>query len=174
MLQIHAQASRLSFSNSSARTLQTMTDPSQSADDTFLVINSNIRIPLSEFSFSFARSAGPGGQNVNKVNSKAILRWQVSQSPNLTPEVRARFLAQNRHRVTAEGEFVMSSQRYRDQPRNIADCHEKLQALLRAAAFRPPRRKKTKPSAGSHRRRMANKRIRSATKQLRGRIKDDG
>jgi ribosome-associated protein len=150
------------------------TDQTSSEDDHFLVINSSIRIPLSEFSFSFARSAGPGGQNVNKVNSKAILRWPVSQSPSLTPEVLARFLAQNRHRITVEGEFVMSSQRYRDQPRNIADCHEKLQELLRAAAVRPVRRKKTKPTAGSRRRRMANKRFRSATKQLRGRVKDDG
>lgn len=150
------------------------TETSESEDGRFLVVNSNIRIPFSELSFSFARSAGPGGQNVNKVNSKAILRWPVMHSPSLTPEVRARFLAQNRHRITSDGEFVMSSQRYRDQPRNIADCHEKLQSLLRAAAVRPPRRKKTKPTAASRRRRVANKRNRSATKQLRGRVKDDG
>jgi ribosome-associated protein len=149
-------------------------DQNDSEDDHFLVINSSLRIPLSEFSFSFARSAGPGGQNVNKVNSKAILRWPISESPSLPPEVRDRFLAQNRHRVTVEGDFVMSSQRYRDQPRNIADCHEKLQELLRAAAVRPVRRKKTKPSAGSKRRRLANKKFRSTTKQLRGRVKDDG
>ncbi len=111
------------------------TDPTTDEDDHFLVINSSIRIPLSEFSFSFARSAGPGGQNVNKVNSKAILRWQVSESPSLPPEVRSRFLAQNHHRITSDGEFVMSSQRYRDQPRNIADCHEKLQELCCARPY---------------------------------------
>jgi ribosome-associated protein len=150
------------------------TETSETDDDRYLVVNSSIRIPFSELSFSFARSAGPGGQNVNKVNSKAILRWPVAQSPSLTPEVRARFLSQNRHRITADGEFVMSSQRYRDQPRNIADCREKLQALLRTAAVRPARRKKTKPTASSRRRRVANKRFRSATKQLRGRVKGDG
>jgi ribosome-associated protein len=143
-------------------------------DDKFLVVISTIKIPLSEFSLSFARSAGPGGQNVNKVNSKAVVRWDVSQSPSLPPEVRHRFIAQNRHRITNEGEFVISSQRYRDQPRNIADCYEKLQALLRTAAVRPVRRKKTKPTASSRRRRVADKRLRSAAKQLRGKVKGEG
>ena len=152
-----------------------MSDGAKSDDDKSLFVTPDIRIPLSEFSFSFARSAGPGGQNVNKVNSKAQLRWHVAQSPSISPEVRARFIAQNRHRITSEGEFVISSQRYRDQPRNIADCREKLQALLQAAAIRPARRKKTKPTASGRRRRLANKRLRSATKQLRRRpMKEEG
>ena len=66
-----------------------------------------------------------------------MLRWHVAESPSLSPEMRGRFIAQNRHRITTDGQFVISSQRYRDQPRNIADCREKLQALLRAAAVRP-------------------------------------
>jgi ribosome-associated protein len=148
------------------------TDPIE--DGKFLVVTSTIKVPLSEFSLSFARSAGPGGQNVNKVNSKAVVRWDVSQSPSLPPEIRARFIAQNRHRITTEGEFVMSSQKYRDQPRNIADCYEKLQALLRTAAIRPVRRKKTKPTASSRRRRVADKRLHSTTKQRRGRVEGEG
>jgi len=152
----------------------TMSDTAKSDDDKFLFVTPDIRIPLSEFSFSFARSAGPGGQNVNKVNSKAQLRWHVAQTPSISPEVRARFIAQNRHRITSGGEFVISSQRYRDQPRNIADCREKLQALLQAAAVRPARRKKTKPTASGRRRRLANKKLRSATKQLRRPMKDEG
>ena len=68
---------------------------------------------------------------------------------------------------------MIASQRYRDQPRNIADCREKLQALLLAAAFRPVRRKKTKPTASSRRRRVADKRQRSATKELRRKMKDE-
>jgi ribosome-associated protein len=144
------------------------------ADDKYLVVTSTIKVPLSEFSLSFARSAGPGGQNVNKVNSKAVLRWPVAQSETLPPEIRARFLAQNRHRITTEGEFVIASQKFRDQPRNIADCYEKLQALLRAAAVRPVRRKKTKPTASSRRRRVADKRLRSAAKELRRKMKDEG
>lgn len=151
-----------------------MSETDEFDDEKFLLVTPDIRIPLSEFSFSFARSAGPGGQNVNKVNSKAVLRWHVVQSPSLSPEVLARFIAQNRHRVTTDGQFLISSQRHRDQPRNIADCREKLQALLRAAAARPARRKKTKPTASARRLRVADKRLRSATKQSRGRVKDDG
>lgn len=142
-------------------------------DDKFLVVTPSIRIPVSEFAFSFARSGGPGGQNVNKVSSKALLRWNVAQTASLEPEVRARFMSQNRHRITTEGELVITSQRYRDQPRNIADCREKLQLLLRTAAVRPVPRKKTRPTAGSRRRRLADKRQRSTRKELRRRPAQD-
>lgn len=140
---------------------------SDAADDKFLLVTPAIRIPLSEFSFSFARSGGPGGQNVNKVSSKAILRWRVVDSSSLDEAVRTRFLAQNRHRITLEGDLVITSQRYRDQPRNIADCREKLQSLLQAAAVAPVPRKKTRPTSGSRRRRLNEKRRRSAQKELR-------
>src|SRR5690242_13852589 len=80
-----------------------------------LTINSRIRIPHQEFEFSFARSGGPGGQNVNKVNSKALLRWPVHNSPSLPADVRHRFLTRYRSRLTTEGEIILSSQRYRDQ-----------------------------------------------------------
>ena len=151
-----------------------MNHQSNTDDDKSLFVTPNIRIPYSEFSFTFARSAGPGGQNVNKVNSKAQLRWQVGATSSLSPEVRARFISQNRRRITSEGEFLITSQRYRDQPRNVADCREKLQALLQAAAVRPTRRKATKPTASARRRRLVDKRLRSARKQLRGRVQDQG
>ncbi len=80
-----------------------------------LTVNSRISIPHEEFEFSFARSGGPGGQNVNKVNSKALLRWPVVTSAALPPDVRARFLARYRSRLTVEGEVIVTSQRYRDQ-----------------------------------------------------------
>ena len=63
-----------------------------------LTVNSRIQIPHEEFEFSFARSGGPGGQNVNKVNSKALLRWPVAHSAALPDDVRARFLARYQHR----------------------------------------------------------------------------
>ncbi len=68
-----------------------------------LIVNSRLQIPLSEFEFTYARSSGPGGQNVNKVNSKALLRWPVRQSPSLTAEVRERFLRRFASRLTNEG-----------------------------------------------------------------------
>src|SRR5438552_5737786 len=97
---------------------------------TILTVNSRIRIPTSEFQFTFVRSSGPGGQNVNKVNSKAVLRWPLAASPTLPPDVRDRFLTRYGNRLTGEGELVISSQRYRDQGRNISDCLEELAALL--------------------------------------------
>src|ERR1700726_2083264 len=99
-----------------------------------LEINSQIGIPESEFEWTFVRSGGPGGQNVNKVASRAVLRWNVGASPSLPEEVKARFRGQQRRRVTAGGELVLSSQRFRDQGRNVQDCLEKLRAMLLQAA----------------------------------------
>jgi ribosome-associated protein len=129
-----------------------------------LEINEEIKIPLDELHFTFARSAGPGGQNVNKVNSKAILHWDVSQSPHLPEAVKARFLSRYRSRITVLGEIVLSSQRYRDQSRNIEDCLERLKELIVAVLQAPVPRKKTKPSRGVKERRLRAKREQSERK----------
>lgn len=130
-----------------------------------LRVNSRLQIPLSEFEFTFARSSGPGGQNVNKVNSKALLRWPVRASAALPEAVRGRFLQAFGNRVTSEGDLLISSQRYRDQGRNVEDCLEKLRVMLAQAAAPPARRKRTKPSRGSIERRLQTKRLRSEKKQ---------
>jgi ribosome-associated protein len=132
-----------------------------------LVVNERLTIPLTELDFTFARSSGPGGQNVNKVNSKATLRWAVSTSPSLPEDVRERFVLKYRHRMTKEGELVINSQRYRDQGRNVADCLAKLREMLEAAMVVPKKRKPTKPSRGAKRRRLQDKRQRSETKERR-------
>jgi ribosome-associated protein len=129
-----------------------------------LIVNDRIRIPLTEFEWSFARSGGPGGQNVNKVESKAVLRWPVGVSPSLPGDVRARFLQKFHTRITGDGEFVMSSQRYRDQERNKQDCLEKLTAMLLESAAVPKVRRPTKPSKAAKRRRVEAKRRVSKTK----------
>ena len=129
-----------------------------------LTVNSRLRIPLAEFEFTFARSSGPGGQNVNKVNSKALLRWHIRNSPSLPEAVRGRFLEKHGNRVTTEGDLLISSQRYRDQGRNVEDCLEKLRVMLAEAAAPPVRRKRTKPSRGSIERRLQSKRRRSDKK----------
>jgi ribosome-associated protein len=133
----------------------------------FLVVNSRIRIPLSEFEFRFARSSGPGGQNVNKVNSQAQLRWDVNASSSLPADVAERFRAANRRRFNAEGTFSLSSQRYRDQVRNRRDCLERLRDLLQAAATVPRKRKPTRTPRRAHAKRLSNKRRRAETKQRR-------
>ena len=89
-----------------------------------LVVNVEIQVPLRELNFSFARSSGPGGQNVNKLNTKATLRWDVQATSCLPEDVKQRFFAQYRRRITKKGQLVLASQRFRDQGRNVADCLE--------------------------------------------------
>jgi ribosome-associated protein len=130
-------------------------------------VNEHIRIPEEEFAWSFVRSGGPGGQNVNKVASKAVLRWPLAASPSLPADVKARLQAQQRNRLTTEGDLLVTSQRYRDQERNRLACLDKLRAFILQATVVPRTRRKTKPSRGAHERRLADKRRRSAAKSSR-------
>src|SRR3954468_4440872 len=103
-----------------------------------LRIDDRISIPDEEFRLEFARSGGPGGQNVNKVNSKVLLRWNPGTSPSLPEPVRARLLRLVGPRLTTAGELLVTSQATRDQARNLADCLDKIRTLVLAAA-RPPK-----------------------------------
>lgn len=123
-----------------------------------------ISIPDDELRFSFARSGGPGGQNVNKVSSKAVLHFAIAHSPSIPADVRNRFLATFRSRITTEGEIVITSQESRDQPKNIASCLEKLRQLLLQVLTPPKKRIATKPSKGSKVRRLNEKKSRAQTK----------
>ena len=123
----------------------------------------------SELSWSFARSSGPGGQNVNKVNSKAILRWNVTTSPSIGEGVRARFLTRFANRVTTGGELVLHGERYRDAPRNQQDLRERLAAMIAEIATPPKVRVKRKPSRAAKQRRMDDKKIQSEKKNRRSR-----
>lgn len=138
-----------------------------------LRINSRITIPASELRFSFVRSSGPGGQNVNKVNSKAQLRWSVFRSTALSEEVRSRIVARLQSRITERGELVLSSQRYRDQAKNVGDCLEKLRELVAAAAVPPKRRKKTRPPRSANESRLRDKRAKADKKRGRTRPTDE-
>lgn len=132
-----------------------------------LIVNSRIQIPLSEFNFAFARSGGPGGQNVNKVNSKAIMRWAVVITQSLPYDVKARFLEKFANRLTAENEIIITSQKFRDQNKNVDDCLEKLRAMIESVAERPTLRRPTKPTYSSVKKRVEKKVALSQKKKAR-------
>ena len=120
----------------------------------------------------FIASSGPGGQNVNKVNTKATLRWSVTQSTALPGAVRERFMKRFASRVTEAGEVVLQSDVYREQARNTADCLDRLRAMILSVVRPPTVRKKTKPSRAAQQRRLAEKRERAQVKKLRQRPAD--
>lgn len=130
-----------------------------------LSITDHIQIPMEEFDFSYARSGGPGGQNVNKVNSKAIMRWSVMSSPSIPPGVKLRFYDAYSSRLTTDGELVLTSQKYRDQGRNVDDCLEKLKTMLLAVVDPPIERRATKPTRTSVVQRQESKKKVSEKKQ---------
>jgi ribosome-associated protein len=130
-----------------------------------LRISDNLTIPESELRLSFARSSGPGGQNVNKVSSKAVLHFDVAGSPSVPADVRQRFLEQFRSRITTSGEVVIHSEEYRDQPRNIQACYDKLRQMVLSVLRPPKKRRATKPTKGSKVRRLKEKKARSEVKK---------
>jgi len=136
-------------------------------------ITATLTVPDEELQFSYARSGGPGGQNVNKVASKAVLHWPIVANTTLPPEVRDRLRARQANRITAEGELVLQSQRYRDQGRNVEDCLAKLREMILQALHPPKPRKATRPSRGSRERRLAAKRQQSHRKAQRRKGAED-
>jgi ribosome-associated protein len=130
-----------------------------------LAITPNLIIPDSELRLSFARSSGPGGQNVNKVASKAILHFDVLNSPSLRSDIRDRFQTAFSSRLTTTGEVVIHSEEFRDQPKNIQACYDKLRQMILAVLKPPKKRRPTKPTRGSKVRRLNEKKSRSQIKQ---------
>lgn len=127
-------------------------------------------IAAEELEWSFARSSGPGGQNVNKRETKAVLRWAPRKSRGLSGPVLRRFELLAAGRMNAEGEVYIASDVHRERERNIDECRRRLQELLERAAVPPTPRHKTKPTLGSKRRRLAAKKVRAGVKARRGRV----
>lgn len=121
--------------------------------------------------FSFVGSSGPGGQNVNKRSTKAVLRVAVGEL-GLRPGVGARLRALAGQRLTNEDELVISSDEHRSQRRNKDACTELLRALLVEASVRPKVRRPTKPSRGSVERRIESKKQRGEIKSNRKKPKE--
>ncbi|MCA9132247.1 MAG: aminoacyl-tRNA hydrolase [Planctomycetales bacterium] len=131
-----------------------------------LPITDTLEIPEEQLQWSFARSSGPGGQNVNKVNSKATLRW-IREPGTLSQAAWGRFRRNAKRYMTTEGEVVIQSQEHREQAQNVEACRQKLRSLIQLSLKPPKRRIATKPTKASRQRRLDNKRRRSDKKKSR-------
>ena len=132
-----------------------------------IVVTPRLTIPAGELSMSFARSGGPGGQNVNKVSSKVELRWNPRTSAALTSDDRALLLDRLANKLTTDGTLIVTSTLTRDQLKNRDDAQSKLALILRAALHREKPRRETRPTRASKRRRVADKRHRADIKKNR-------
>ena len=132
-----------------------------------LQITETVALGDEEISWAFSRSGGPGGQNVNKVASKAQLSWFLDGSPAIPEAAKARLRKAHPSCVTLVGYFLISSQESRDQARNKELCLEKLADYIRTALVPPKPRHATKPTRSSKKRRVADKRQNSDRKQAR-------
>jgi len=138
------------------------------ADEQLIPINAELSIPLAELSFRFSTSSGPGGQHVNKSATKVTLLFDVTNSPSLPEEVRARLLQKLENRLDKEGVLQLHVQLSRSQHRNRETAVSLFQKLLAEALKKKKKRRRTKPSAAAQEKRLAEKKKRGERKRERG------
>ena len=132
-----------------------------------LDIDGRVVLPAGELAFTAVRSSGPGGQNVNKVASAVQLRFDLANSPSLSPALKARAARLAGAKLTTEGEVVITADRHRTQGLNRDDAVARLVELLAAAAVPPKPRRATRPTLASKQRRLERKTQRGGVKKLR-------
>jgi ribosome-associated protein len=138
------------------------------------MLETTVNIPdlSAEFQFITSRSSGPGGQNVNKVNSRVELRFDIQKSQLLTEDQKAILVQKLSAKISADGIFSISSQRHRSQLSNKEDVVNKFYTILAKALKPVKRRKKTSPSKSSVEKRLNEKRLKAGIKQNRQKVED--
>lgn len=132
-----------------------------------LVVGFGLTIPARELAVAYSRSGGPGGQNVNKVETKATVRFDVARSPAVADWMRPLLLEKLASKLTKEGELVVSSDRHRERAQNLSAARARLAELLHAALVPEKERKSTRPTAGSKKRHAETKKRRAGAKASR-------
>lgn len=148
-------------------TLNDINEPFRLFHANILTRMAQITIPFSEFSFTFSRSGGAGGQNVNKVNSKVVLEWNMAISPILSWSVKERFRTKYKGFINEEGIVQITGQRHRSQKANIDDCIQKLHEMIEEVFTPPKTRKATKPKRSAILKRLNTKKKDSEKKRMR-------
>ena len=135
-------------------------------------VTPTIAIAQEELSFNFIRAQGPGGQNVNKVETAVQLRFDAAACKALSPAIYRRLTRLAGHRMTVHGVIVITARRHRSQARNRKDAIDRLAALVREAAIPPKTRRATRPGRAARQQRLEAKQQRGTIKKTRARVRD--
>ena len=130
-------------------------------------INASITLTDAEIELTFSRSQGPGGQNVNKVNSKVTIHWDLKYSTSISAFIKRRIQNKYSNRINNDGKLVLSSQQHREQHRNREDCSQQRRVIIGDALKPRKARKTSRPTRASKQRRLDNKKKRSRRKSMR-------